>query len=152
MLLRRALEHPDLSEMLPCQTQCYLHSEERTIPPQKERFFQHEFNKKPLSTVDMCTYGYQFLFYLLQLVLVQVGSFITVWTPYVVVSGLSLVYSLPVWVTVIPTMFAKLSCAVNPITYSLLNRTFRRMSRDIFCRCALRKVSHSSDKYRPSNR
>ncbi|XP_064609176.1 rhodopsin, G0-coupled-like [Liolophura sinensis] len=86
------------------------------------------------------------------LVLVQVGSFITVWTPYVVVSGLSLVYSLPVWVTVLPTMFAKLSCAVNPITYSLLNRTFRRMSRDILCKCALRKVSHSSDKYRPTNR
>ncbi|XP_046548053.1 rhodopsin, G0-coupled-like [Haliotis rubra] len=54
-------------------------------------------------------------------------SFILLWSPYTFVS-LWTVYcrNLPIWVTTLPTMFAKASCMINPVLYYFTNPSFRR--------------------------
>lgn len=56
----------------------------------------------------------------------MVASFLITWTPYAVVTFLNIVkIPVPSSVHVFPTMFAKLSCAINPVIYSAFCHNFR---------------------------
>ncbi|XP_046354032.1 rhodopsin, G0-coupled-like [Haliotis rufescens] len=58
--------------------------------------------------------------------IVMVTSYLTVWTPYALFSLLSVLrIKVPVAASCLPTMFAKLSCALNPIIYTVGSSRFR---------------------------
>ncbi|XP_066277997.1 visual pigment-like receptor peropsin [Branchiostoma lanceolatum] len=60
--------------------------------------------------------------------LTMVVSFLIAWTPYAVSSTWNvLVYGdLPVLATILPSLFSKLSCMMNPIIYTCCNTKFRQ--------------------------
>ena len=57
---------------------------------------------------------------------VMIGAFLVCWTPYATISMISMCgVSVSTQVTALPTMFAKLSCALNPVIYALMSSRFR---------------------------
>ena len=49
---------------------------------------------------------------------VMIGGFLVCWTPYTIISTLSMCgVGMSTQVATLPTMFAKLSCALNPVIY-----------------------------------
>ncbi|KAL8619032.1 hypothetical protein ACOMHN_020730 [Nucella lapillus] len=60
---------------------------------------------------------------------VMVTAYLVCWTPYAILSLLATMggVTLPTTLTTLPTMFAKLSCALNPIIYALMSEKFRRV-------------------------
>ncbi|KAK3587243.1 hypothetical protein CHS0354_030430 [Potamilus streckersoni] len=63
----------------------------------------------------------------------MVVLFIIAWTPYAVITVWNIFYK-PVDsnVQVLPTMFAKISCASNPIIHGFLSDRFRESARRLF--------------------
>ena len=60
---------------------------------------------------------------LFQMCMMMIILFITCWTPYTFISlAATFDVPLPPSVTTLPTMFAKLSCALNPIIYAFMSR------------------------------
>ncbi|GFR87577.1 opsin-5 [Elysia marginata] len=58
--------------------------------------------------------------------------FAGVWTPYALVSAVHIFYEdMPIYVTALPTMFAKAGCMMNPLVYFLTNRNFRVKAMEI---------------------
>jgi len=77
----------------------------------------------------------------LKLNVVMVSTFFMIWTPYAVVSLLSIFYpDLPKFWYIFPTCFAKCSCMCNPIIYGLTNASLRSELRKLFRQvCFLQK-------------
>ncbi|XP_035671777.1 rhodopsin, G0-coupled-like [Branchiostoma floridae] len=66
--------------------------------------------------------------------LAMVVSFLIAWTPYAVSSTWDILTEedLPIIATILPTMFAKSSCMMNPIIYSCCNGKFRQAALKTF--------------------
>ncbi|XP_070574449.1 rhodopsin, G0-coupled-like [Ptychodera flava] len=80
--------------------------------------------------------------------MVMVASFVIVWTPYAVVSILSVYHSdMSRGTYVIPTMFAKSSCMMNPIIYLLCSRKYRTEFTGLFCRCCGKRSKVPTPQY-----
>ncbi|XP_046553706.1 rhodopsin, G0-coupled-like [Haliotis rubra] len=76
--------------------------------------------------------------------IVMVISFFTVWTPYALFSLLSVLrINVPIAASCIPTMFAKLSCALNPIIYTVGSSRFRQALASVMpcCRASRRPLT-----------
>ncbi|RUS75700.1 hypothetical protein EGW08_016542 [Elysia chlorotica] len=60
-----------------------------------------------------------------------------VWAPYTFVCAVHIFYQdMPIYLTALPTLFAKTSCMMNPLVYFLTNRSFRVKAFEVFgCNC-----------------
>nr|KAG5688980.1 hypothetical protein BaRGS_005524 [Batillaria attramentaria] len=77
--------------------------------------------------------------------LAMVAAFLVVWSPYALLSVVAIHKAdIALWLTTLPTMCCKASCALNPIIFYLTNPTFRRTFRATFCRS--KKVAPSVPK------
>ena len=57
----------------------------------------------------------------------MIATFLICWTPYAALSVVAMCgVHLPTAVTTLPTMFAKLSCSLNPIIYAFMSSKFRQ--------------------------
>ncbi|KAK3588671.1 hypothetical protein CHS0354_028880, partial [Potamilus streckersoni] len=70
------------------------------------------------------------------------GAFCVAWIPYTVMTIWNIIETPPfLELQVLPTMFAKLSCASNPIIYGLLCKPFRKALQDVYQSCKMRQTN-----------
>ncbi|XP_046461217.1 rhodopsin, G0-coupled-like [Daphnia pulex] len=69
----------------------------------------------------------------LKLNLLMVLTFFVIWSPYAVMSFVSIYHpDLPAFWYIFPTVFAKMSCMMNPLLYGLTNSSLRRELRHLW--------------------
>lgn len=74
-----------------------------------------------------------FLYLFFQILVALVVSFMLCWTPYAVMSMVSMFHVFPVQLTVLPCMFAKLAPCLNPLLHTFLNTNMHNQIRNIWC-------------------